>query len=269
MELRTKDENHAQEKMKGASPLNYGKSSSSTDSNATRIREAISDLATGITTKQGPAPHFVASVVSVSEDRSSVKLKLCTGSLVDVPTSILKNLVYLGTVTTGDDCLGVASGEIDASTDSGRLIQKLAREIQRLSNALTVAQEGLRRFGATDVPTTLAASEEASSATARLRVAPFDITLPSQIIKLTVNGVAGDPVKYAVIYAAPFSAYIQEWEVFSHPGCFFKMPPVVGYAPDGTIIWLQFYHEASHGTVIGTPYTATIVLSIVLSLRTT
>src|SRR5437764_1184215 len=131
MARRTKGEHQAVGKMERKSVTNSDKHSASADIPASRMEEAMSELAAGITTGQVRAPNFVTSVVSISKDRSSVKVKLCTGSLMDVPVSILKNVTHLGTVTNEEECLGIASGEIDVSTDIGKLIQTMAREIHR------------------------------------------------------------------------------------------------------------------------------------------
>jgi hypothetical protein len=268
MARRTKGEHQAVGKMERKnlerkSIADSDKHSTSADIPASRMEEAMSELAAGITTGQVRAPNFVTSVVSISKDRSSVKVRLCTGSLMDVPVSILKNVTHLGTVTNGEECLGIASGEIDVSTDIGKLIQKMAREIHRLSNSLEAAQEGLRRSVVTDTTKFAASSEETATAKARAKIIPFDTVLPLKIVKLPVNGIAGGGYNFT-FYQPPVFQYIQEWEVIAHPGCFFTDPPFVN--ADGVVV---FFVDASHGTPLGTAFTATIILSVVLVQRTT
>ena len=97
---------------------------------------AISAIATGISTEQARQPVFAASVVSIAPDRSMAKVKLCTGSVLDVPMSLLKKVTHRGTATSGEESLGLASAEIDVSTDVGMLVQQMAREVERLSRAI-------------------------------------------------------------------------------------------------------------------------------------
>jgi hypothetical protein len=72
-------------------------------------------------------------VIALSDDGNHVKLQLCTGTVIEVPASILKGVTPLGTV----ECMGqrktLAMGWIDGSTDTGKLINRMADEIQRFS----------------------------------------------------------------------------------------------------------------------------------------
>ncbi len=235
--------------------------------------QALSDLAKAIKIQQVCAPIFVTSVLSISEDHSSAKVKLCTGSIIDVPKSVLKNVTYLGTVTCGDETRGIASGEIDISTDVGKLIQQMANEIIRLSGTVKSSQEALRRLQNTTTGQVSSLSEEESQAVRlKPKQTPFDTVLPGTVIKIPFQGVAGNLNNpfFFVFYAAPAHQYIQEWEVLAHPNCFFVSPPIVGgIDTDGKVLGLQFFPDAPHGTPLGTPYSATINLYVVLVQRTT
>jgi hypothetical protein len=212
---------------------------------------------------------FTTSVMSISEDHSSVKVKLCTGGVIDVPISIVKNVTHLGTVTTGDECRSIASGEIDVSTDVGKLIQQMADEINGLSRSL----EAARRLQGTDVNRISSAAEKSAIVRLKTDIAPSDTVLPRSLVLIQWDGIAGDPYSpYFVFYQAPPHQYLSSWEVIGLVNCFFKSPPVIAdyenfdpNKPDG----LQFFPDAAHGTPIGTRYTGAIKLSVVLVQETT
>lgn len=235
------------------------------------VEQALSKLAFGLKAEKARIPGFVTSVLSVSDDHSSVKVKLCTGGIIDIPVSILKQVSDLGTVTTGDQCLGIASGEIDVSSDVGKLVWQMAHEIDRLSRALETTQDALRRVQSSEIDNKSASSQETPAVRAKTSLTPSDTVLPLTVIKIPFSGIAGDPFHPAfVFYQAPAHQYINEWEVIAHPNCFFKSPPIVGgIDADGKTIGLQFFPDAIQGTPIGNSYSATITISVVLVQRTT
>ena len=63
--------------------------------------QPLRELATALATAKSRPASFMASVVSISEDQSIAKVKLCTGAIFDVPVSILKDVIHLGTMTSG------------------------------------------------------------------------------------------------------------------------------------------------------------------------
>jgi hypothetical protein len=132
---------------------------------ASGLASVLSEVVRAAKTKSARPSKFVISVLSVSDDRSRVKVKLCTGRVIDVPMSILKNVTFLGTASSGDESSGIAAGELDLSTDVGILIQQMAHEITHLSRSLQTAQEGLLRSHATDVSKSLARAEETPATT--------------------------------------------------------------------------------------------------------
>src|ERR1700687_233487 len=235
------------------------------------IAQALTDIAAGIKREQARPAVFVASVVSIAEDHSSTKVKLCTGCILDVPMSILKKVTHRGTVRSGDECLGIASGEIDVSTDVGVLIQQRAHEIDRLSHALQASKEGLRHAQGADINNISTPSDETPIAGTRTSATPFDIVMPPTAVKVTFDGIAGNPNRPAfVFYQAPPFQYIKEWEVIGIVNCFFRFPPIVGgIDAEGRTLGLQFFPDARHGTPIGTPYTGTIIVNVVLVQLTT
>lgn len=233
------------------------------------VEQVLSAIATGISTEQARPPVFAASVVSIAADRSMAKVKLCTGSVLDVPMSLLKRVTHRGTVTSGDESLGLASAEIDVSTDVGVFVQQMAREVERLSRALQAAKERLRiAQGAQTNDAPIPAGDASASATSAI---PFDIVLPPTAVKITFDGIAGDPYKpYLVFYQAPPFQYIQDWEVIGIVNCYFTSPPVVGgIDAHGRALGLQFFPAARHGTPLGTPYSASIIVNVTLVQLTT
>lgn len=231
------------------------------------IAETLSDLSADMETKRTRPRAFVASVVSLSADHAMASVKLCTGSIIDVPLSVLKKVKHLGTVSTDEECLGLAVGEIDASTAVGKLIEQMARELERLSRSLDSARDGAPVTGAHvgEEPTP---PEVASNANPSQTIAPFNSVLPPITVKIQVNGIAGNPYRPGVVvYQAPPYQYFSEWEVLALQNCFFKSPPIQVDSPVGHE--LHFFPEAAHGTLLGTPYSATITLYVVLVQRTT
>src|SRR5918912_259945 len=175
------------------------------------IKKALSALATEIQTQPLHRSRFAASVVSISDDYSCVKVKLCTGSIIDVPVSLLKNVTYLGTASNENERRGIASGEIDISTDAGMLIQQMAHEITRLSGSLQTAHEQLLRFQGADTNKTLVQTEQVPATESKKRMSPFDIPLPYSVIKLPFMAVAGSPHK--LWYRTPEFQYLKDWSV--------------------------------------------------------
>jgi hypothetical protein len=62
------------------------------------------------------SPRFVASVTSVSDDRSSIRIKLCTEAFSMCRQLSSRIPIYLGTASHQNERWGLGSGEIDVST---------------------------------------------------------------------------------------------------------------------------------------------------------
>jgi hypothetical protein len=62
------------------------------------------------------------------------------------PISILRNVFPLGVVESDQVRFAIASGEIDVSTDVGKLIYEMATEIDRLARSLRIVEEKLQRL---------------------------------------------------------------------------------------------------------------------------
>jgi hypothetical protein len=239
---------------------------------ASGFASVLSEVVKAAKTKSSRPSKFVTSVLSVSDDRSRVKVKLCTGRVIDVPMSILKNVTFLGTASSGDESWGIAAGELDLSTDVGILIQQMAHEIIHLSRSLQTAQEGLLRSHATDANKPLVRAEESPATTPKTAETPFDNVLPEQIVKIPITALAGFP--HAVVYAAPFSQYIQQWSVFNTVNCYLTQSPTIieTGGPAGRpaqILEIQFVVDAAHGTPLYTTYNAQLVLDLTLAQFTT
>jgi hypothetical protein len=238
---------------------------------ASGFASVLSEVVKAAKTKSARPSKFVTSVLSVSDDRSRVKVKLCTGRVIDVPISILKNVTFLGTASSGDESWAMAAGELDLSTDVGTLIQQMAHEITRLSRSLQTAQ-GLLRSHATDTNKPLAHAEESQATNPKTAMTPFDKVLPEQIVKIPITALAGFP--HAVVYAAPFSQYIQQWSVFNTVNCYLTQSPTIieTGGPAGRpaqILEIQFVVDAAHGTPLYTTYNAQLVLDLTLVQFTT
>ena len=106
----------------------------STDMHDTK--QVLSALRTGMKAEPVRNSRFTGSVVAVSDDHSRIRVRFCTGSFLDVPTSVLKNLRHLGTAGQNGEHLGLVVGDIDTSSDAGVLIQQMGLEITRLSQLM-------------------------------------------------------------------------------------------------------------------------------------
>jgi len=151
------------------------------------------------------SPRFVASVTSVSNDRSTIRIKLCTGAFLDVPTAVLKNPIYLGTASHQNERWGLGSGEIDVSTGTGMLIQQMAHEITRLCRLSHSSRERSSRVQGTETNSLSAQTEQPPGEKKKSKLPPFDTELPPQSIKLSFDGVAGTPV--TIRYTTPPTQY--------------------------------------------------------------
>ena len=253
--------------------LNAKQKGKTPDENSSKnsLERTLSELSAGFKSKAVRRSQFVTSVLSIAEDHSSAKVKLCTGGVIDVPTSILRNVTYLGTVTNDNECMGITSAEIDVSTGVGMLIHQMAQELSRLSRSLQLNEEGLARLQGLGINSISARSEEIPASGSKTHVTPSDTVLPITVVKIPFQGVAGDPYRpYFIFYQAPAFQYIEEWELIGTVNCFFKAPPIVGGIDgEGHILGLQFFPDAAHGTPLGTPYNATIIIDVTLVQRTT
>jgi hypothetical protein len=140
-------------------------------------------LAKGFRTEPIRRSHFVGSVTAISEDQSVITVKLCTGTVFDVPTSTLKNLTHLGTVTYDNERCGLASAEIDISTDTGLVIQQMALEIIRLCQLSQTGLERALQLGSTE-RSSLARVDKPSGEESEPKMSPNDSTLPKQTFKV-------------------------------------------------------------------------------------
>ncbi|HTQ02415.1 MAG TPA: hypothetical protein VMI54_01120 [Polyangiaceae bacterium] len=102
----------------------------------------------------GSAParsnRFVASVVALTADRASARVRLCTGKLLDVPLSLIKSVRNLGQTASGEEQAALVAAEFDTSTAAGRFVADLAAELERLTRSLVPPAEGGRRSLFTD-----------------------------------------------------------------------------------------------------------------------
>jgi len=223
--------------------------------------------------------RFGASVVSISHDNSTVRVKLCTGAFLDVPTSLLKNVTFSGTANYESKRLGLGSAEIDLSTDAGMLIWQMAHEINRLCRLLKITEGKFSHLQQKEI------SKEISNLPTRVHqpsggeitrpINPSDVILSPQSFKLVFEGVAGIPV--TVRYDTPphqyFALFFEGnrnagYTVDFLDNCFFTRPPVPQDTPLKTR-GISFFCDAAHGTTIGNSYSAAIALTVALVQETT
>jgi hypothetical protein len=233
------------------------------------IEKAVSDLATHTKIDRVRRSRFASSVVSISDDHSTIRARLCTGKVIDVPASILKNVEYLGTMTNDEDRCGIVSGEIDVSTDVGRFIQQMAHEIMRLSGSALSADERLSRSQGTSEYTAVAPTGEVLQGELKEQFVPFDRPLPFGVIKLPFTAIAGFP--HQVRYLAPTFQYLTQWSVTPLHCVLTRAPFVFEWVtghPD-QVLGISFVLEAPPGTPVGITYNAQIDIFGVLVQATT
>jgi len=237
------------------------------------LEKVLSSLATGIGTEPVRTTGFTASVTSISLDHSSIRVKLCTGASLDVPTALLKNLTHLGTVSQESERWGLVSSELDISTAAGMVIRQMADEITRLCRLLEARRERSARAQGPNESSRTATVEGPSGKETRPTLEPADKQLGPQTFKMPFQGVAGAPV--TLRYDTPPNQYIAvpfvghpTWSVSNFNNCFFTRPPLLA-DPFGFNTWIEFFCEAAHGTPIGQRYTASFWLTVELNQRTT
>ena len=100
------------------------------------MHQELAGLSKQLSAAASHGRSFTVHVISLSDDGTHAKVQLCTGTVIDVPASILRGVTPLGTL----DCRGqrktLAMGWLDNSTDAGKLITQMAVEIQRLARSL-------------------------------------------------------------------------------------------------------------------------------------
>lgn len=231
--------------------------------------QLLSELVQTLESQGSPAPRFGGLLLTVSDDSATATVRLCTGSILDVPTFILKNVVHRGTLTVGGKRCGLVAAEIDESTALGRFARQLSTEVDTLSRALAAARKKLSRQELRQTE----ADPQAKAAPQGLESVgdPWDTVQPPTAVKLSFDGIAGNPDRPAfVYYQAPPFQYIQQWEVIGMVNCYFQWPPIVGSIDaQGRTTGLQFFPDAQHGTPLGTAYSASIIVNLVLVQLTT
>lgn len=220
-----------------------------------------------------PSKTFQARVLSIDDDKRSARIRLCTGSTLNAPIDVFKRVIHSGTVTVDDECSALVRAEFEESTRAGAFLKQLALEVERLSYALNVAAMQLQRSRARG--SGVAPEVQAKDGTAGIHP-PFDVVEPATIVKIDFNGIAGEGGLYGpgkpafVFYAAPPFHYIQSWQVLNTINCYFLSPPIVGgIDAQGRTLGIQCFPEAAHGTPLGTPYSASIWILVVLVQETT
>lgn len=226
----------------------------------------VEKLAEGLKLTPISRDAFVLPVETVSDDRNSVKVRLCTGGSLEVPIAALKSARRLGHILVDSERLEVASGEIDRSNHSGRLLHQMAIEFQRVAETLQTIRGGASRQ-------------------------PLDYGQPPALIKLPVSGTAGQPVK--ITYTAPeyhyiqnvlypgdvggIAGYVAEYVTFS--GCFLledqsqlvltPAPPADPNVRGNLLTGLILTVDAQHGTPLGQKYFASVWIKVTLIQETT
>jgi hypothetical protein len=223
--------------------------------------------------------RFTVPVASISEDGARAKVKLCTGGTLDVPMSSVKNIVSVGHVQIGDERLAIASGEIDVSTDAGKLALQTAHELTRVSRTLQAVHQAAEPLKPLDLNGVLAHGENGSPAADSLtavpseKIVPLDYDEPASSIKVPFNAIAGQPAN--ITYQAPVNQYFNLDSLNFQPvNCFLTSGPRYPYVYAivrgvKVCVGLYLYLDAAHGTPLGQQYFASITIGLVLVQETT
>lgn len=176
------------------------------------------------------------------------KVRLCTGTRLDVPDSAVKNVSLIGRM--GDDSGGepLALLEIDDTTPAGRLVCQLAAEVERLTRPAEPLRDAGDSTTATGEPTAEGAFEQALEApepAAALRG-------HAQEIKFHCNGIACQP---------NFSNYNSDKNIVGHAfkraeGCQFGGLTQIGPRT------LRVTHHAFGGTKCGSAYNGRVWVDV-------
>ena len=111
----------------------------------------VSEYIEQITSEAADAPVKSKYSVEVLDGLESGKLKvrLCTGSVLSLPESLVNNVIGPVVSTSGDKSQLYVRVELDSSTPEGQLICQLAADIESLTNANRCKGDGQRLVGAT------------------------------------------------------------------------------------------------------------------------
>jgi hypothetical protein len=251
------------------------------------LGDLVAALAEGLKPAPASDQAFVLPVESVAEDRQSVKVRLCTGGSLEVPIAALKSAKRLGHALVDSQRFEIASGEIDRSSSSGRLLHHVAVELQRAAGTLQTIRGGAPAATSSPVAPMAAKPRPANQTAPR----PFDYTVAPITIKLPVSGTAGQPV--TVTYHAPQYHYIQNLlypgdvgdiagfvtEYVTFTGCFFienqskliltPAPPSDPNVHGNLLTGVAITVDAQHGTPLGQFYFGSVWLKVTLIQETT
>jgi hypothetical protein len=102
------------------------------------MHKELADLGKQLSAEKSHSRSFTLPVISVSDDGNRVKVQLCTGTVIEVPASILRGVTPLGALECNGQRKTLAMGWLDHSTDAGKLINQMAAEIQKLARSLQI-----------------------------------------------------------------------------------------------------------------------------------
>jgi hypothetical protein len=231
------------------------------------MADAFSGLAKRLQTKLNRRANFAASILSISDDHTHLRAKLCTGSVIEVPVSLLKNIVHLGSADSENDHLEIVSADIDVSSDGGMLAMQLAHEVARLATLLGNVREQLSVASGTGVRYSSSESVNLTQDNLVKAAVPLDTPLPYSVIKLPFQGTAGSP--YKLWFTAPPFQYLTDWSI-NLVHCILKQPPAVIVAtPQGNPTLIFFWADAPPGTPLGATYNGEVDVFGVLVQETT
>jgi hypothetical protein len=222
-------------------------------------------IAVALRKERPRATQFALQIESFSENSTMARLRLCTGGRLDLPTYLAKTLVPTGHVEYGKERHALVLAELDVSTDEGKAVREIARELSRVSMKLRAAQNQIRRGRS---PGALPPSEQnAIPEEAAFPPIPFDINLPVREVKVSFFAIAGDPE--TVMYDAPHDQYIASFRVLELSNCRLTFAPYTQFLERGQPTEICFPVDALHGTPLDQRYFGTILLQVALAEFTT
>jgi hypothetical protein len=218
--------------------------------------------------------EYTFMISSVSPDKTTFQVRLCTGATLTVPASLLKDLSYVGRVSNGDTDVSLGQASVDLSDPAGYLISQLASEVERLSHAVLLDRSRRDMRGRSTVCPKSGSDIQATESmisnpnpvpTEGLAAQPANASIGGVVVP--AHGTPGKKISTNVVCngAACYTSYsifhalrrIASWSFTSATGCTFQGAVVNGAD-------LTFAHTNSTPQNCGEGYTGKIYFDVTI-----
>ena len=201
-----------------------------------------------VMSRRGTNPaRFMAVLEDVSAETLTCRLRICTGTIVEVPASVLSKCEPRGRIERNGVSENLVLVEVDTDSEVGRLVSQLANEIDRLVHELRSSQELLLKASATEsTPPQREQTITPPSGNAFVDFRGVErVNVPVSGYACQVNIGNFTPDRDIAAFSLAGSQYCQ-----------------VAKVERLSARWLRIYHGAPNGSICGGQYSGKVFLDV-------